>query len=100
MDMNQNLGQIECGGLGAHKDWDRNTAKANRDGLERCNHCGKGMTEGTGFKAVWFWKNDCFYPLTVKEEVLAAGGEMVNLGVHCVKQFANKDEFNTYFEKR
>jgi len=35
--------------LGATENWFRNSEKAKRDGLEYCEHCGKGMNEGTGF---------------------------------------------------
>lgn len=99
MKWNDDNNQIGCGGLGAHDFWDKNIAKAKRDGLESCAHCGKGMVDGTGFIAVYFWENDSFYPLTMKDEVLAAGGEIVRVGPTCAKQFVYKNDVQTYFEK-
>jgi len=88
-------------GLGAHEHWDRNTAKAKRDGLESCSHCGKGMIEGTGYTAIWkYFDEDNFYPLSMKEQVLASGhAQIVRLGTTCVKNFTTKDKFDIYFQK-
>lgn len=84
---------IRCGGMGAHDDWDKNTRKAERDGLTRCQHCGKGMVEGTGFIARWVWTSDSLVPLTATE------GEIIRLGNSCVKNFEYAEFKDTHFAK-
>ena len=43
---------LQLDGMGAHPQWERNWKRSERLGLgtlERCNHCQKPMTEGSGW---------------------------------------------------
>jgi len=94
-------GLLNCGGMGAHIHWDRNVNKAKRDGLESCNHCGKGMIENTAYRCYFVWQQDSIVPLNKVAEFEAMGqGEWVRIGNTCIKNFVqNKNEINIYFEK-
>jgi hypothetical protein len=85
---------IRCGGMGAHDDWDKNTRKAERDGVTTtCEHCGKGMAENTGYIARWEWMTDTLLPLTSEQ------GKVIRLGNNCVKNFWSADTKDTHFAK-
>lgn len=89
------------GNMGAHLHWDRNVNKAKRDGLESCQHCGKGMIENTGYRCFYSWENIAIIPFNKVSEFEKMGqGEWVRIGSTCVKNFiANKNELETYFVK-
>lgn len=84
---------IECGGLGAHENWERNTKKAKRDGLEPCAHCGQGMQEGTGWLIRWEWTADVILPFD------SDGGMVMRIGNSCVKHFVVAELKDTHFWK-
>jgi len=93
-------GFISCGGMGAHVHWDRNNAKAKKDGLQSCHHCGKGMADNTAYRCFFVWQSDEIVPLNKVAEVEAQGkGEWVRVGNTCIKNFVYKNEIETYFEK-
>jgi hypothetical protein len=93
-------GFISCGGMGAHDHWERNTKKAKRDGLESCNHCGKGMADNTAYRCFFIWQSDEIVSLDKVAEVEASGrGEWVRIGNTCIKNFVYKNEIEIYFEK-
>jgi len=87
---------FNAGGLGAHPQWEQNTKKAKRDGLEYCRHCGKGMIDDTGYIGIWD-SGDDFWPFEMMDQAFAQGAEFVRLGPNCAKQFTNKEYFAYYF---
>jgi hypothetical protein len=68
--------------LGATENWFRNSEKAKRDGLEYCEHCGKGMNEGTGFyvRVLSDMTNLIAFDRT--------DGVVVRIGSTCINKFA------------
>lgn len=88
-----NTNSINCGGMGAHEQWERNSKKAKRDGLESCAHCAKGMVEGTGWLVRWVWQIDAIVDFNSTE------GEVRRIGNSCVKNFLTPEFKNTHFVK-
>lgn len=85
--------EINCGGLGAHVNWDSNLRKAKREGLEHCSHCAKGMAEGTGWLVRWVWQIDSIVPFDAED------GEIRRIGNSCIKQFMQPELKATHFVK-
>jgi hypothetical protein len=73
--------EIQCE-LGATENWFRNSEKAKRDGLEYCEHCGKGMAEGTGFLVRMHDDLTTVIPFNSTE------GKVVRIGTTCINKFA------------
>lgn len=92
----QHAGTLHCGGMGAHQDWERNNKHAVKIGAQQqCHHCGKAMTEGNGWKAIWAWATDRIHPLDA--DVESVGGEWINLGNECAKRFGVNVLEGTHF---
>ena len=83
---------IQCE-LGATENWYRNSEKAKRDGLEYCEHCGKGMTEGTGFLIRCIIETETVIPFNSIE------GKIYRIGTTCINKFAFRKLPTTHYAK-
>jgi hypothetical protein len=93
----ENANEINCCGLGAHSQWERNTAAAKRNGQTiSCAHCAKGMEDGNGWLVRWSARTDRLYPFgeAIEEET-----EIRVIGNSCIKQFCDKDELAMFARK-
>jgi hypothetical protein len=83
---------IQCE-LGATENWFRNSQKAKRDGLEYCEHCGKGMAQGTGFLIRCIIETETVVAFDSTE------GTVVRIGTTCINKFAFNKLPATHYAK-
>lgn len=79
--------------LGVAANYDRNLEKAQKNGLDHCAHCGKGMEQGTGYLVRCIIDKELVINFDSNE------GSVVRIGSTCIKKFALQELPTSHYVK-